>query len=521
MSTPGGEATLAGLLAAPEWSGVRVLAGAPARALSGVTVVPGPEVPEDACPGRLVVVLDGPDRADWRLDVLVRRVRAAGAAALLVPGVEPLRRATQALADRLGLPVVGGPDPLESGLAARSLLSRPEEVRARSVLRTAMACRRAGGTVADLVGEVHRVLRRPVALLDASGHVTAGEGPRTEEDRAALSAALSTRRNPGEDARVPLPSGAVVLAAPVAVPGGRTTAWAAATLTTPLAAEEAAVAAALGVAAIGVGHRLAVRRLAVERDARARTALLGEVLNAGGELSVATRRRAVAAGWSLEGWHIAVRFAVTGEVDTVGLRPEVVAALDRQGVRAVVVEAQDGWSAWTTMSLEPSAADVQAHAAALRRAQRELTAVVETQVGVGRAHPGPGGLPRSLAEAADASRLAAGRPHTGRFVHVDRLGLAQLLLAWTRTDTFQPAARTLLEPLQDQPGELLATLGAYLDAESSIAETAAVLGVHRNTVAARVARIQQLLAVDLQDPEQRLALHLACRTVGVAGDGRA
>ncbi len=118
------------------------------------------------------------------------------------------------------------------------------------------------------------------------------------------------------------------------------------------------------------------------------------------------------------------------------------------------------------------------------------------------------------AEAADAARLAASRPHTGNFVQVDRLGLAQLLLAWTRTDTFQPAARTLLQPLEQQPGDLLRTLAAYLDAESSLAETAAVLGVHRNTVAGRVARIQQLLAVDLDDPEQRLALHLACRTVG-------
>jgi DNA-binding PucR family transcriptional regulator len=38
--------------------------------------------------------------------------------------------------------------------------------------------------------------------------------------------------------------------------------------------------------------------------------------------------------------------------------------------------------------------------------------------------------------------------------------------------------------------------------------------VHRNTGAARVARIQQLLGVDLATPDERLALHLACRTLG-------
>ena len=108
--------------------------------------------------------------------------------------------------------------------------------------------------------------------------------------------------------------------------------------------------------------------------------------------------------------------------------------------------------------------------------------------------------------------MAQGRAETGQFLHVDRLGLAQLLLAWTRTDTFQPAARSLLAPLRAESGDLLRTLAAYLDAESNLAETAGVLGVHRNTVAARVARIQHVLGVELSDPDVRLALHLASRT---------
>ncbi|MCW2611804.1 MAG: Regulator of polyketide synthase expression-like protein, partial [Cryptosporangiaceae bacterium] len=119
---------------------------------------------------------------------------------------------------------------------------------------------------------------------------------------------------------------------------------------------------------------------------------------------------------------------------------------------------------------------------------------------------------RTLGEAGEAARLAASRVPSGRFLHVDRLGLGQMLLAWTRTDTFQPAARSLLAPLQGQPGDLLQILTTYLDAESSVTETAAVLGIHRNTVATRVRRIQELLDIDLADPDERLALHLACRT---------
>jgi len=39
-----------------------------------------------------------------------------------------------------------------------------------------------------------------------------------------------------------------------------------------------------------------------------------------------------------------------------------------------------------------------------------------------------------------------------------------------------------------------------------------LLGIHRNTVYARITRIESMLGVDLSVPDDRLALHLACRT---------
>ena len=44
-------------------------------------------------------------------------------------------------------------------------------------------------------------------------------------------------------------------------------------------------------------------------------------------------------------------------------------------------------------------------------------------------------------------------------------------------------------------------------------ELANALGLHRNTVSTRVARAQELLGLDLGDPETRLAVHLACRAL--------
>mgnify|MGYP002372597275 FL=1 len=71
----------------------------------------------------------------------------------------------------------------------------------------------------------------------------------------------------------------------------------------------------------------------------------------------------------------------------------------------------------------------------------------------------------------------------------------------------------MLAPLREGGGELLTTLSAYLDHESGIAATATALGLHRNTVMVRIRRVQELLGIDMTDPEARLALHLACRAV--------
>jgi DNA-binding PucR family transcriptional regulator len=73
------------------------------------------------------------------------------------------------------------------------------------------------------------------------------------------------------------------------------------------------------------------------------------------------------------------------------------------------------------------------------------------------------------------------------------------------------AARSL-ERLGPARGETaIRTLAAYLDEQGSIVRTASVLHLHRNAVTYRLRRIIDLLGVDLDDPDQRLALQLACR----------
>ncbi|GAA2207500.1 PucR family transcriptional regulator [Nonomuraea monospora] len=543
------------LLALPEWSGgVRVLAGAagldaPVRA---VRPVADPGAVHDVGADELIIVAGSPPSADWRVDALLRRVVDAGGAGLLIParatttgasnrasdgagtggggtggggtgagggGAEAgggragsggeVSRATLLLADRLALPLLGttGADPLDLVVAARLLLAEPEIDRARLVLAAHRTFDNRTSPPEDVVLRLGDLLKVPVALLDDRGRPLAGE----------VSEPAAVRVDEFVAQRVPLADGEL-LAHPVLLPHpARPALWLVAELRGTAAARAGIVPPALAVATAAVQRWLLAHRLELERDARARTALLGDLLRLDGEPSAQLRRRVADAGWQLGGWHVGLRIGAVPTLDLVPWTAEISRVLRAEGVEAVVVEHDEGWTGWTTFGQEPTPARVRALAARLRAAHRKLRGSIADHMGVGRPHPWPEGLAGTVAEATDAARLAATRPEAGFFLQVDQLGMAQLLLEWTRTDTFEPAARALLAPLRDQPGDLVRTLSVYLDAESSIAETAAVLGVHRNTVAARIDRIERLLGVDLGHRDERLALHLACRTVTLPG----
>lgn len=349
-----------------------------------------------------------------------------------------------------------------------------------------------------------RELSRPVAVLGLGGAVLSGRLGIAAED---LADATADQRVEDPHSRTVAIGDRHLVLCPVHSAG--TSAWFAALVPSVSVGELWALGAALQAAAPVIEQRLAVQSLQLERDRRQRSAALAGVLQP--PVTDATRRRALGLGWALDGWHTGIHVSLGADGDFAVQRDDIVTALSDHGVDAVVVENGDGFAAWTTATHPPTARQTAALATRLRGAQHRLRETLRTAMGVGRAHNGPDGLGRTLMEAADAARLARGRAESGYFLHVDRLGLAQLLLAWTRTDTFQPAASALLEPLREQQGNLVETLRVFLDSESSIADTAALLGVHRNTVTGRVARIRELLGVDLANAEERLALHLAVR----------
>ncbi|PSL00598.1 PucR-like helix-turn-helix protein [Murinocardiopsis flavida] len=497
--------TLADVCARPAWTGVAALAGAEHlhRPLTEVVVARDLDAVRPAA-GALIAVLTPVTGADWRIDAALRRLADAGACGLLVSGRAAPLRATAILADRVGIPLLGTDDDIVAlAVGLRELLSAPEMDRARLLVRAHEALSRRGTTPKEVAATVAALLGARVWILSGEGATLAGDPVEVEGFRTA----------PPMVQRHPHGRGVALFAPVPAHDADHADLWMGVLLDQNDAAWEETARGVAAVATMALRCWRADRRVEIERDARLRATVLGELLRLDGEPSAELRNRAGDLGWRLGGWHLGFHIGVPDGVDVLGSTAELLSALEAEGIQATLVERHDGWSGWVTLGSEPAPDAVGTVVNGVRRTQRRLARLASSHVGIGRAHAGPAGISATLGEAADAARLAANRREVGRFLHIDRLGLAQLLLAWTRTDTFQPAARDLLAPLSGQPGELDRTLAAYLDAESNLTETAAVLGVHRNTVAARIARVEALLGVDLGSADERLALHLACHTV--------
>ena len=65
---------------------------------------------------------------------------------------------------------------------------------------------------------------------------------------------------------------------------------------------------------------------------------------------------------------------------------------------------------------------------------------------------------------------------------------------------------------RERKADLVLTLETYLDHGSSLVDAAAALHIHRNTLMHRLERIEELLSVDLHQPDHRLNLHVALKS---------
>ncbi len=79
------------------------------------------------------------------------------------------------------------------------------------------------------------------------------------------------------------------------------------------------------------------------------------------------------------------------------------------------------------------------------------------------------------------------------------------------TNPFLGHIGRLVEYDQRRRTELVKTLEAYLDHGANLVDTAADLHIHRNTLVHRLRRIEELIGIDLRDPQVRLNLHVGVK----------
>src|SRR6266516_6085275 len=485
----------------------------------------------DQAPAETLVILSrfaSAEVSDYRLDMALRWGaihRVAAVAAFSGEQWQPTVTAKD-IAARADIALISIPAGLEVAALVQAVMREigggAERAlgRAQQGLEAVLAAESAGGGVEDLRVAVSAALGTPIEFRPWAGDGLAGAG-----NAALRSAANGESGSWGAGAR---PAGRATdqVIAPVVVgdtPEG--------CFVAPEAHGDFGVAVRLVLytAALAAGRLLDLARRAHETPVRSRSELLAELLLSDTAINEDLLERARALAIPVTGWHVVVRIEAD-DLEESG-RDEVhrFELLEAAGQAALQAAAATGRPCYPTriaraialVRVTTSNPEPQAGARAARSAERALAAIgdrvpsLRFRAGVGAPHEGPTGLRASAAEARGALLAARAALKPAGVAAHDAVGVRRMLMEWYASDTARASVRDQLAPLERlgpaRADTAIRTLAAYLDEQGSIVRTAQKLHLHRNAVANRLRGITELLEMDLDDPDQRLALQLACR----------
>jgi purine catabolism regulator len=449
----------------------------------------------------LAVVAPGPEETATLVDALA----TAGVAGILVVEGESGGTAVDALgaaAVDAGLPVLRvartDVNQLERSVIGFLVNRRAEIEHQASLLEATLEEVALGaGDVSALIAAVAGFLGRAVALEGRRGEVLAVHAPdRAPGAAAAVSAYLAGSRVAA--LRIPLPAPAASGAADEdAGAAARTSAGRLALLGDRPAGElERAVGAR-------VGRLLALELARADAVRRAQDAARRESLPAEGPPWVMLMARQVPRGHGGPGSSVEAREEIRARLRALAPVRRLALRGDAQSIELRVVlaapDSRDGGVGPETLGLAGRIAELLARPVALSRPFTDAA-----------------GRPAAEAEARDTLEAIEALPDPPAVARGDRLAAYRLLGALENLPDGPRTARALLAPLlvgtKDARRERLATLQAVLE-QPGFNEAAAALGVHRNTLAYRIRRIEQLTGWRLADPELRLPLAIAARLI--------
>lgn len=231
-------------------------------------------------------------------------------------------------------------------------------------------------------------------------------------------------------------------------------------------------------------------------------------------------------GFPIDGAHTAIRIGCHDHDDPTGPPMTTRLRLQVRNTALAAATADDGH--WTCTGTSASIVLVSSQADpngvlrpldAARTVRRIVDAIdsldARVHVGVGTRQVGVEGMRSTVKEAAVALRSAVDNRSHNDPHYFDRLGLGRALMQWAEIDWVKPVVHEALAPLLAQEPnrrrESLRTLRTYLDTGRSIGDTARRLHLHRNSVRYRVQRMEELLDINLDDPDERLFIELGCR----------
>lgn len=278
-------------------------------------------------------------------------------------------------------------------------------------------------------------------------------------------------------------------------------------------------------AAVNTAVCLANERRVSASAAVSRASLIGDLLR-GGQSDEGARHTARAVGLDPDARHV---LAVLSSTDGHAAPPsplDLSRALAGPGLDepAVTAEVADGVLA--ILPLDPGQDDATAIDAAGVRIERALDAIDAPQavrVALSSACTDPTGYADAYADALQVRRcmhaFAEGVP---RVLAAAALGAGRLFVASTdREEAEQFAQRALGALRTDTPGDraLLTTLQAFFESARSVGRASERLGIHKNTVRYRLARIEEVTGLIVRtDARDQLTAELALLVLQLRGE---
>ncbi|WP_077213521.1 helix-turn-helix domain-containing protein [Bacillus dakarensis] len=143
----------------------------------------------------------------------------------------------------------------------------------------------------------------------------------------------------------------------------------------------------------------------------------------------------------------------------------------------------------------------------------KYSAVSNAVIGVSKEITGFTGYKKAYEEAKKAAEFAVQFNKKGEIIHFDQLGVVGVMFEGNNFDSMKEFCEKYLGPLINYQytsgNDLIHSLQVFLDHESVIQSAADELHVHYNTLRYRLKRIEEIIGLDLKDPQIKLNLRIS------------